>query len=981
MTDPIGFVPEVIILSARTANALINYAGKVKGARKYVLGIVLEVKTLKAVLETLETTLDQIRDSASKAQLSESLQQCQNTLLELERLVAPVEDIIEHQPPDSLATVGRNLYSRITSIQTRPRQVSLLESQINPDYRLARSSPGQMSISKQLKWPLLQQDKADGLLERLKRHNSQLSLALDVSNTMSLNAIGSTVKDIEAALNDGEKRRVLAWLKPPKLDMRDFHMEQHDKQEDETCDWITNSRGWKQWLEGGSSDPDGYRRFIWINGIPGAGKTVLASFLIDEVAKHCCYTGVSYYYCLGERSQEETIPLLRWMVGDLSRQAGRFIPQELEDLYEAGAFTIQGLMNCLLAFCRWFEQNNRRVYLVVDAVDESQKPRKRLLDLLIKIGTDPSFENVSLLMTSRDEKDIRETMEDLRVPLPMKRPFEDDAELTSPFTDITMSNGDVMRAIRTYVKKQFARSSKFSRWTPIFREQVETELARNARGMFRWVACQIDILERLYLDGDRVMEALRDMPETLFGTYAKILENISVEQRPFAHTALALICSNTCNIKSADVLVQASLHNVQHGAIQRYDVNVLKECLGCLIKITDLRKKPERILVREDDGIALQKVSVAHYTVREFLFAPSKKKGEPRPAGEYALSDAEIRTLEMQVVFNGLQRWGRNRPINPRFATRYEEHCLEMSEVALREVRRNQLIKNESIWKSIVPCLEPCSLHVRELCNQRLRRAFPRWRMLFAFDELAPEANYNGKKIQSETRILASSILLGWPEFGQKFLQDPRFENLPQKTKQAVWTDRFTIDSAIDDKIPRILNKSTPMTLIRLCVVWKRVELLDIFLNAGANFVNEPSIVHRALYQPYKYPGDEDGTITGHLLKIILEAGADPDPPGFKYTPLQYAVSQLEEGWVQGLLLEGRDANSVGDPSGRHPYDGPAEDWHNQCPLEICETVNPPWQGQEEERERARRQVKQLLIQYGAQRPAERQQIRIELDT
>ncbi|XXG96559.1 hypothetical protein Hte_002844 [Hypoxylon texense] len=985
MADPIFLVSDVISLSANTAGVLVDYIRKVKNAPKEVKFILLEVKTITAVLETLETTIEQIRDPAHKAQLSESLVQCQNTLAELVGVLPPLEAVSVPQVLDTPQTKGRSIYAGLPS-QTKSRRLSqFLHAQVSTDYRDGHCSPydqgarpmspsgSRMSASIRVKWPLLQQ-KANDLLERLKRHSSQLSLSLEVGNAMNLNAIGNSVKEIEAALDDGEKRRILAWLKP-KWDMREFQMEQHEKQEDETCDWITNSRGWKEWLRGGSSDPDGYRRFIWIYGIPGAGKTVLASFLIDEIAKHCCYTGVSYYYCYGVRNQEETMPLLRWMVGDLSRQAGRFIPKELEDLHQTGIFTIPGLTSCFLSLCRWFQENGRRVYLVVDAVDESKAPRKRLLDLLIKIGTDPSFENVSLLMTSRDENDIREAMNNLSSPLPinLNRSFEDEAELVSPYTEITMSNNDVKCAIRTYVKKQFARSSKFATWPPNFRETVENDLARNARGMFRWVACQIDVLERIYLDSDRVREVISNMPEDLFGVYAKILEEIPSEQHPFARTALALICSNTCNIKSADVLVQASLHNVQHGFSQIYNVKTLKEILGCLIKTSDLRKRPERIFTREDDNITLQKVSVAHYTVREFLFALPKKQGEPRPAGEFALSDPEIRTLEMQVVFNGLQRWGMNRLLNQRYPSRYEEHCIEMSEAALREGRRGHLIKNESVWKSVVPCLSPSSPHIKELTNQRLRKAFPRWKKLLAFEEFPSEADRKARTptpIRPETGILASSILLGWPEFADKFLKD-----LTPRTKESIWTDRFIIDSTVDDSIPRALTKKNSMTLIRLCVVWKRVEFLEIFLDAGANFAHEPYIIHRALRDPYGSRGNEDGSITGRLLRILLEAGADPDPPGFKYTPLQYAVNHLEEGWVQSLLLEGRDANSIGDPSGKHPCgSSEVEPWHSQTPLEICETTNPDWNmGQEEEKEKARKQVRLLLTQYGAQRLAEPQ--------
>lgn len=270
--------------------------------------------------------------------------------------------------------------------------------------------------------------------------------------------------------------------------MYEFHNEQHDKQEDETCEWITNSQGWKQWLDGGSSEPGGYRRFIWIYGIPGAGKTVLASFLIDNIAAHCLATGYSYYYCHNERNQEETTSLLRWVVGDLSRQIDRFIPKELEQMNESGNYDWRRLLDCLLVITRQFQRLGRRVYLVVDAVDESRKPRGRLLDVLIKIGTDPSFEHVSLLMTSRDEQDIRDAMNDIESAGGLLPTIEDrnsayTIDSSTPYTAITMSNGDVMQAIEKYVKKQVIRNVRFKTWPAEFRERVEKELARNARGM------------------------------------------------------------------------------------------------------------------------------------------------------------------------------------------------------------------------------------------------------------------------------------------------------------------------------------------------------------------------------------------------------------------------------------------------------------------------------------------------------------------
>ncbi|KAI1094657.1 hypothetical protein F5B19DRAFT_482112 [Rostrohypoxylon terebratum] len=977
MADAVALTLDIIKLAVSVATSLTQYIRSVKDVPKVVNNIALEVAIMKGILEYLGTTLEGEIGPGSRGRLQEGLaiclNECRETLFDVEKLVVPenesdsdssssssrtqVQGSRTNAPTPAESKKGSkpdspfNHPAKRTGLNSINNLLPPLNAVINPEpkqaYRYSVKPGGEvpvrtatpttkkvsMSFRSRLKWPLVNQRKADEMLRRLERQRAQLSLAVQADNSTNITEIRASVENMKAVLDDNEKRRILSWLKP-NVDMYEFHAEQHDKQEDETCEWIIGSQGWRQWLDGGPFVQSGYKRFIWIFGIPGAGKTVLCSFLIDAIGMHCQATGYSFYYCHHERNHDETIHFLRWIICDLSRQIGRFIPPELEELSKGERFSIPGLMSCFSAISKRYMQQGRRIYLVLDAVDESRKPRERFLDVLIRIGTDPDFRHVSLLMTSREETDIKRAMDG----------YEDDR--LSPGSDrqhtaITMSNADVMLAIRM-----------------------------DARGMFRWVACQIDIIERLHLDTKRVIAALKSLPETLFDTYARILEGIPQEQRAFARTALALICSNTSNIKSADVLVQASLHNVRHGAMHMYNVRLLKKILGCLIKVTN----PQFIFKHDDDGVALQRVSIAHYTVREFLFAPPKGgDGQPRPAGEFALTDTDIRMLEMQVVFNGLQQWGRNRPPNQRSASRYEEHCLEMSDSALRGDRRNLILKSPSVFHSVMECLKPNGKHVKSLRNERLRRKFPKWRTLCAFNELdnATASTTAGRKsaVMKETGILASLILLQWPEFAKKLLRTPEWEGSTSENKNAVWTDEFTIDTSMDESMPKTFNKNEPVTLLRLCVSWKRLEFLEIFIDAGANFAEEPDIVFVALRNPYGDEGD-DGQTTGQLLKMILETGADPNPPGFLYTPLQDAVRRLEESWVQSLLLECRDANAIGDPNGAHPYDL-VEDkpWHRQHPLDICRTTRPLWEdhdGLDDQIAKARKQIELLLIQYGA---------------
>lgn len=86
-------------------------------------------------------------------------------------------------------------------------------------------------------------------------------------------------------------------------------------------------------------------RCIWIHGIPGAGKTVLASHLIQTLKAHTkkreendeasVTTVYAYYYCYFGHNQDEAASFLRWTISQLCRKAD-FVLTCLYHLYKGG---------------------------------------------------------------------------------------------------------------------------------------------------------------------------------------------------------------------------------------------------------------------------------------------------------------------------------------------------------------------------------------------------------------------------------------------------------------------------------------------------------------------------------------------------------------------------------------------------------------------------------------------------------------------
>lgn len=913
---------------------------------------------------------------------------------------------------------------------------------------------------------------------------------------------------------DREKQTILHWLQPSfdgkGTDPCTVHVERTKLREPGTCEWMTACAYWKDWLLGGSANPTGYRRFLWIHGLPGSGKTILVSHLNDEVALHCGANGCSYYYCLYEHDRDETETFLRHTIRDFCIQLGSFVPPKLHEMWKYKNLRVGDLQECLrVVTLEFLAHAGKRAYIIVDAVDESKSPRKGFLKVLVSIGTDPAFNHVSLLMTSREEPDIKQAIESLpqvplswgpglssssstfdipvlamshppneshqliphpswmrpasfapfgnvpvlmppkqrarvaseppvsfgrtskyhndlidldmstsmsalstyseqgdvgaapnsptkpsarnnkrqlsgphesRSPSPQKRKVSaggshvdikpehelDDVAATNgsmprvfPCSILSMSNPFVRAAIEKVIEKQLEASGRFGQWPrEDFIPKLKMHLAVKAGGIFRAVACHLDLIARQQnlIDDDQILDAIGRFPETLFDQYEQIIVTgipdagaLNSHNRDFARTALALACSDTAGIPDVVVLVEAARFNVPQGKAQAFNLEKLKHLLGCLVKVTRLRRKPTQLFTRNDDPGDHKRLSVAHFTVKEFLY---HKKTAQGPARDFALSKETNRRLELKIVFYGLQQFlpERKQP------TKYEEYCIKMTEKAISK-QPAVLVRDKEIWEAVHRCLAWNDPHLNVVKrNKATREAFPNWNKLAtAFvDGEAPEYRH--------TCIIVSLLLLEWPKLAEVYLG-----SLQDEQKEEIWSDAF------------VLRDSDATTVLEMCVSGRQTSFLDIFVQAGATFQDAEDILFRALEDPYSDSEghDDDGSTTGLLLRTLLERGADPNAIGDnRWTPLQVATRQLEHFWVQELLYYRADPNAVvkhdghvgdGEDSARGGGNGGSDassggkKWYHKTPIDICRTTIPKWGENEEDWAWSRSRVGQLL--------------------
>lgn len=222
---------------------------------------------------------------------------------------------------------------------------------------------------------------------------------------------------------------------------------------------MLRSQHWTDWLASSV-------RCLWVHGIPGSGKTILASWLIENVQDHCERVSTenspctsAYYYCYFGHHQDEAAPFLRWIITQLSRQA-EVVSTLMHDLFKRGGEpSITELFEALEQILQVFSC----VYIVIDAVDESS-PRDDLLEVIHTLVIDQRFSNLQILVTSREYIDIERVMEKVSVSLPM-------------------SNELVEQDIRLHVQSILRSNPKFRCWPDDHLIEVEESVSTKAEGM------------------------------------------------------------------------------------------------------------------------------------------------------------------------------------------------------------------------------------------------------------------------------------------------------------------------------------------------------------------------------------------------------------------------------------------------------------------------------------------------------------------
>ena len=269
--------------------------------------------------------------------------------------------------------------------------------------------------------------------------------------------------NIRQAATHAERHSVLDWLRLYCTDPAVKHAASRKLHQPGSNTWALEADVFKAW----TTTPG---RVLWLHGIPGAGKTVLCSTLIDHVQGLCkAQPGARlayYYFDSGDPSNQNPGRVFRCLLWQLTRQHD-VVPSPVLDLYHKDRKKVSDdqLASTLFEVLR----GDRQPFIILDGLDEcAGEERGRFFDVLLKHLGRASCK-VNFLATSRKQPDIEERMGEIP---------------NSRLHVMPIFTRDVTTDIRLYVAAQLATQRATRDWNDeTLEKEVEDTISEQAHGM------------------------------------------------------------------------------------------------------------------------------------------------------------------------------------------------------------------------------------------------------------------------------------------------------------------------------------------------------------------------------------------------------------------------------------------------------------------------------------------------------------------
>ncbi|RYP49030.1 hypothetical protein DL768_005170 [Monosporascus sp. mg162] len=681
-----------------------------------------------------------------------------------------------------------------------------------------------------------------------------------------LEKVLNVVNKIDSRQHDQEHQTILNWLTPV-----NYGPQQSDyinRRQLGTGQWLLDSADFQTWLKT-------ERQTLFCPGIPGAGKTILASIVVEDLTTRLGNDesiGIAYIYCTfqrqGEQKPEE---LLASLLKQLS-QGRSSLPDKVRSLYDEHKYegtrpSFDGILKALQSVAGLYS----RVFIIVDALDECQDRHGCLTSFLPAVFSLQATTETNLFATSRDVPEIAVMFKgsmsvEIRATGDDVRRYLDGRKLTMP--EFVGSSPELQEELQ---KK--------------LHEEIKTEILKAVDGMF--------LLAQLHLNSligkkspKAVQDALAKLPtgsEAYNCAYEIAMERIErqVSDRPeVAKQVLSWItCAKrpltTTELQHA-LAVEIGKPELGEGNLSTIEYMV-SVCAGL-------------VTVDEESGI----IRLVHYTTQEYFI---KTQGQWFPNVQADITAICVTYLSFNIFEKGFCKTDMEFEERLRLYPLYDYATHNWGHHAREPL---------TLCQEVINFLE-CKAKV-EASSQAL--VVKRYSAYSGYSQDCP-GQITGLHLAAYFGVdkAVNRLLLGGhePDSEDSYCRTP-LSWAAENGREAVV--KLLLDKGAD-------TESKDDHYVRTPLLWAiengREAVVKLLLDRGAD-TESKNIFGRT---PLLWAAENGREV---VVKLLLDKGADPESKddGYGQTPLLWAAGNGHEAVVKLLLNKGAVTESK-DNNGRTP--------------------------------------------------------------
>lgn len=314
----------------------------------------------------------------------------------------------------------------------------------------------------------------------------------------------------------------------------------------------------------------------------------------------------------------------------------RDTPQTLKDAYaHCNHGQQQPAIKQLMEILKSVVAGLQDVYLFVDALDEYPKTERDLILETLKDIHQWKIDSIHIFVTSRAEDDIRFHLDKMR-----------ERDVSDSCQSIKVQDPNITEDIKKFLNENIS-SFRQTMWSSDFKDEVVESVARQADGMFRLAALQLDSLKR-HRTVSAIRKGLKQLPSSLDIFYERALKDIPEEDQRYVKIALQWI-TYTARLLTVSELSEAVI--VQIGSPPYLNEDERLSCESNNSILLDIIPSAfvtvfSAYSFSMPDGNS--RIRLAHYSVQEFLHSSRTSNG---PVNEYHIKEIDsLKSMSAQCI-------------------------------------------------------------------------------------------------------------------------------------------------------------------------------------------------------------------------------------------------------------------------------------------------------------------------------------------